>query len=706
VVYPDYRTFRTEYDRRGVFTVVFEAPGRPDNVFSETLITELDDLVGLLQGDCDLHLVVLTGGRDGGFLTGPDMRRIRSLEMPEEALWMVTIGQRLFQRIESLTVPTVAVIRGPCLGGGLQLALACRYRLALDDRRTRLGLPDVQLGLLPGLGGTQRLPNTVGLTAALEMILTGREVSAAEAAELGLVDLASGPERFDADVRQFISERLKGMRAESRRARFFRRWRDRTRWGQRFALRAANRRIAPRARYYPALPAALDAVRRGVQDSPSAGLDAERKAFADLLFAPQCRNLIHLDFQRRRAGEPSTWIKSEPGEPRPIRRVAVWGAGAMGAGIALASACHGLDVILYDRDDEALHAALQDIRKSIDEAVRHKRLSPAEAAARLGAIVPCLEWIPLDDVDLAVDAVAGREDVPRELFGRWDKRLPPHALITSNTSTLSVARLAEATQRPDRVAGLHFFSPVDGNPLVEVVRTADTSDETLAALLDLVDRLEKTPLVVADRPGFLVDRILFAYLDEAVRMVIEGIPRGQIDEQARRFGMATGPLEQLDEIGLETAADAIRSLTPLWADPSPTPARLAQMIETDRTGTKGGLAFDHRQNDGGEKPAAPDVAQRLIHLLINEAARCLEQGVVAEAWMVDLGVVLGIGFAPFRGGPLRLADDCGISRTVHYLKNLQRTHGDRFAPCKLLVEMSEQGREFHPFASEYAETGA
>lgn len=725
VTYSNFVSFRVGYNRRGVVRVALDVPGRRYNVFSESVMEEFEELVDRLETDPAVRLILFTSGKDTGFLAGADIGAIQSIGAGRTAREIAAAGQQLFDRIELMPAPTVAVIHGPCLGGGLEFALACRYRLALDEPRTRFGMPEVQLGLLPAWSGTQRLPAAVGLKPALEMILSGRKVSAGEAARLGLVDLASGPHRFRSDVRRFVSDRLQRRPFVPRRVGLLEKLRDRTRWGRIFVLRAARRKIASRARHYPALSAALEAVESGVWQTRAEGQALERKAFADLLFSPTCPNLIELFFKHERARNPRTWTRTEEGISEPIRRVAVCGAGVMGAGIAQVAAYQGLEVVLNDLNEELLAGGMRRIRGLMNRAVSKGRLSAGEASARLDRITPAVDCTSVDDVDLFIEAATEREDVKERIFRAWDGRLPAGALLVSNTSSLSIGHLGAATGRPAQVAGLHFFNPVHRMPLVEVVRAEGTSEETVGRLVEFVRRLGKTPVVVADRPGFLVNRILFPYLDEAVRMFSEGISAEQIDTHTRRFGMPMGPMELLDQVGLDVAQGVAWTLSPLASDSSPTAVQFDGMVRHGWLGKKCGVGF-YRYRKGrrgkvngdvwqavgvlspvtvtaAERPGLgepSEIVPRLIHRMINEAARCLEERIVPEAWMVDLAMVEGTGFAPFRGGPLRLANDCGVLHIVRYLERLQETYGSRFAPCGLLREMLDAGAHFYPEAYE------
>lgn len=719
-----FENFQVTCDERGIATITIDLPHQPHNVFNQSVIEELAQLADRLEKESDVRFVIFRSGKASGFLAGADVTRIQSIETREEAEAIIGLGQELFTRIERLPIPTLAAIHGPCLGGGLEFALACRYRIARDDSATRLGLPEIQLGLLPGWGGTQRLPRTIGLARALQLILTGSRLPAKKAERHGLIHCAAPPERFDAEIESFVADRLAGKPLLPPKRGLVAKLRDETRLGRRLVLGAVRRKIAAQGEHYPAAPAAVRAVETGLRKSFEEGLIAERKAFVDLLFTPTCRNLLELFFARERARKSKSWVDDQAAaaarEQPPIERIAVIGAGTMGAGIAQLAAYEGYAVALRDVDEDAVGAGMKRIERLMNDLVQRGSLRSEEAAARLNAVTPCVDWGPAARSDLAIEAVVERMDVKQEVFRTLDERLPGHAILASNTSALPVAQLAGATGRPAQVAGLHFFNPVHKMQLVEIVRTGNTANETVARLVDFVRGLGKTPVVVADSPGFLVNRILFPYLDEGVRMVCEGLAVDMVDREARRFGMPMGPLELLDQVGLDVATGVARTMAGKAAEAGPTPERLQQMVDQGRLGKKSGRGFYEYKKGRRGKPVVEasrsagsrptgrlgtsrsdsgrlsEIQQRLVGAIVNESAKCLEERIVTEAWVIDLAMVLGTGFAPFRGGPLRLADQWGIEAVVCDLRRMEEGLGARFAPCSLLQEMDEHGRRFYP----------
>jgi 3-hydroxyacyl-CoA dehydrogenase/enoyl-CoA hydratase/3-hydroxybutyryl-CoA epimerase len=709
----DFRHLRLDRDTRGVATVSLDVQDAPVNVFNDEVFRELQQAVEQLERDPP-RAVAFRSAKPSGFLAGADVHLIRRLESEAEVRAVLTAGQELFDRIERLPCPTVAVVHGMCLGGGLELALACRHRVACDDAQTRIGLPEVMLGLIPGWGGTQRLPRLVGLRRALGMILEGATLGASKAAAAGLVDLAAPPDDFDAAVDRFLGGVLAGRSVRRPGRGLLGVALEGTGPGRALVFSTARKRIAERGRDYPALPAALRAIEAGFRGPRAAGFAAERDEFVRVVFTPTARNLMEVFLQRERARKPSTWVPDEH-QPAPVRKAAVVGAGAMGAGITQLVALAGVPVAMKDVNDEIAAGGMRKVEALTSDAVGKGVVSREAAAAALRGVTATSEWGPLAGADVAVEAVVEREDVKREVFRQLAEVLGDSAVLASNTSALSVTRLAADTTRPWRVAGLHFFNPVHRKPLVEVVRGRDTDGRTVAILVEFVRRLGKVPVVVADSPGFLVNRILFPYLDEAVRLVLDGVPGEEVDRAAVRFGMPMGPLELLDQVGIDIASDVAGTLGQLRkGDVGPSPDRFAAMVRDGALGKKAGRGF-YEYRDGrrgkptpwatptGPRPAPQsdgaggltEVQKRLIYPMINEAARCLEGGVVGEVWVLDLAMVLGTGYAPFRGGPLRTADALGVAAVVRDLDVLRGTHGDRFEAAALLRTKADEGNGFY-----------
>ena len=714
-----YEHFAVETDHRGVITVTLSVRDRPMNVFDAAVITELERIVDWLHTREDAVFAVFRSGKESGFLAGADVKAIRAIGSAEQADALVTRGQALFQRVERLPMPTLAVLHGPCLGGGLEFSLACTYRVARDNSSTQIGLPEIKLGLIPGWGGTQRLPRLIGCRAALDLILQGRSLDAREAFRLGLIDRTISPHGWDSEIDQFIDDCLSGQVANSahhRRGGWLRWIQDC--WPMRQVMfEIVGRKIASRARHYPALSAAVRAVHGGY-DRTSNGFESERREFVQLWNTPTSRNLIDLFLAREAARSLGTWVgdRGRVAHERPIRTLGVVGAGAMGAGIGQLAAARGFQVNLMEVDAAAAEAGRARVEKLFRRLALRKSWPAEQLEAALQSVAVSCDADDLTACDLVIEAVVEQESVKQDVFGRLDRSVQASAILATNTSSLSVDSMATATGRPEKVAGLHFFNPVHRMDLVEVVQGEMTDDETVARLVGFVRALGKTPIVTSDSPGFLVNRILFPYLGEAVMMLREGEDIQTIDQQVRRFGMPMGPLELLDQVGLDVALHVARSLRSVLADSGPVIDPLAVMAEHDRLGKKSGVGFYHYRRGVRRQPAAlpsgfprqfrpsssdsfvedgmTAIQRRAVYPMLTEAIRCLQQRVVRHAWAIDLGMVLGTGFAPHTGGPLHLVDKIGPATVLENLRRLTVFYGPRYQPPTLLEDLVESDGRF------------
>ncbi|HSM50692.1 MAG TPA: 3-hydroxyacyl-CoA dehydrogenase NAD-binding domain-containing protein, partial [Thermoanaerobaculia bacterium] len=615
-------------------------------------------------------------------------------------------GQRALRRWEELPVPTVAAIHGAALGGGLELALACTFRVAADDPATSLGLPEVRLGLLPALGGTHRLPQTVGLARGLDLLLTGRPLPAREALRAGLVD-----EVVPSPVLERAARERLAARPSRRRARGAREWLlARNPLGRALLFAAARRRVERESGgHYPAPAAILAAVEAGAAGGREAGERVEAERFAGLLLGAPSRRLVEL-FRASRSGGAAGEV-GEGKDPSARGLVGVLGAGFMGAGIAAAAVRAGHPVRLLDAHPGALARGLGRCQERLAESVRRRRLAPQEARRLLARITPTLAPTGLARAELVVEAIVEELEPKRALLAAIEPQLPAGAVLASNTSTLPIAELARGLARPDRVLGLHFFSPVHRMPLVEVVRHPATSDAAVARALAFVRGLGKTPVVVRDGPGFYTTRILAPYLAEAGRLLLAGAPVAAVDRAGREAGFPVGPLTLLDEVGIDIALHAARTLAAAFGVRMPVPEAFARLVEAGRLGRKSGRGFhDYR---GRRKrvdretlallgvraqrrvPPPAEMSDRLLFAMAVEAVRCLEEGIVASPADGDLAAVLGLGFPPFLGGPFRLLDGLGAAVAVARLEALAALSGPAFTPPDLLRDQAARGIAFH-----------
>lgn len=702
-------------DGDGVAWLVFDRPDSRVNILTSGVMERLDTLLGEIEDGARagrIKAVIVRSGKPGMFIAGADISEIQGITDPAEASAKAAAGQAVFRRLEKLPVPTIAAIDGICLGGGTELSLACTYRLASDRPETRIGLPEVRLGIIPGFGGTVRLPRLVGLSAALDMIVSGRQISARQAAKIGLVDeCVPGPILIER-AQRFAWERIDRGPLPSRRRRSFKdRLLDDTAPGRRIVLSAAKRRVLRETRgHYPAPLAAIQTIRETLSVPLDEAFRREARALGPLLAGPVSKNLVHV-FRLTEAAK-----KAGPeAEPRPVERVGVLGAGVMGGEIAQLLAYNNCAVRLKDIRTEALASGLRHARSLFDKLVERRRLDRRAAEMAMTRISPTLDYTGFGTLDVVIEAVVENLEIKVQVLREVEARTRPDTILASNTSSLSITEMQRAVERPGNVCGMHFFNPVHRMPLVEVVRGAATSDEAIATVFALALKLGKTPVIVNDGPGFLVNRILAPYLNEAGWLLTEGMAVEVIDRAMLDFGMPMGPLRLLDEIGLDVARHAGATMYDAFGqrmEPSPP---LVAIGKTGRLGRKGGLGFYRYEKGreagvdpeiygalGGAVPGQPrkaadpgHIRDRLVLVMVNEAARALEDGIVDNAGSVDLAMIMGTGFPPFRGGLLRYADHVGLPEVLRRLEALEQSYGARFQPAPLLRRLVAEGRSFY-----------
>jgi 3-hydroxyacyl-CoA dehydrogenase/enoyl-CoA hydratase/3-hydroxybutyryl-CoA epimerase len=670
----------------GVAVVVFDLAGSGVNKITVEVLEALGEVLSRLE-ETPPRGVVFISTKDH-FCVGADVALIAGLHSREPALEGSRRGQALMDRIEALPCATVAAVHGSCLGGGLEWALACHRIVAAAGPATRIGSPEVRLGILPGWGGTQRLPRRVGLGPAVEIMASGRAMDPDRARSRGVVDRVVSRGRLEeealAEARRLASRYTGGRVPVPGRRGFvgtLARWLPPVRS---LVFSQVRKAVVSRAGpHYPAPAAIVEAVRAAFSLSPDQGLAVERELFADLALDEVSRRLvglflIHQD-SRRWYDDLERVVDVE------VERVAVLGAGVMGAGIAHLAAANGLEVTLRDIAPRALEAGVSRIRKQLDGQVEKRRLDATRAEEILARVTAVTDAEPLGGADLVIEAVVEVMDLKKKVLAEAAGRAPG-AVFASNTSALSVTEMAGALPDASRLAGLHFFNPVEKMPLVEVVAPPSASAPTVGLLLKLARRLGKVPIRVKDSPGFLVNRVLSAYLAEAVAMVEEGSSIASLDRRMMDFGMPVGPLELLDQIGLDVAGKVTDTLRSAFPDGGPSGRLLAEMLAGGRSADRHGTAG---------KPVAEGDRSRLVYPMIAEAVRCLEEGVVGRPEEVDLAMVMGIGWPPFRGGLLRYADDTGLATVVAELKRLAAGHGAHLTPPPRLTEMARGGERFY-----------
>jgi 3-hydroxyacyl-CoA dehydrogenase/enoyl-CoA hydratase/3-hydroxybutyryl-CoA epimerase len=678
--------------------LTFDRPNSAANIFDERALLQLLEELEAVEADPQVRGLVLATAKRSIFIAGLDLNAIKPGTPPELVRGIIELGQRAMNRLAALRVPTAAAIHGVALGGGFELCLACDYRVASAERATKIGLPEVQLGLLPAWGGCARLPRLIGTAKALDFILGGKPLAAAAARDQGLVDEVTPAELL---LDTAASSVLAGKPNRATPAAL--------------PLALTREQLLSRNRgHYPAPLRIFDVVKRGALMSVPEAMELERDAIVELAQMPAGQNLLRGFFLQEQAKKRAVPGVTLPPDSKPIARVAVLGAGVMGAGIAHWLAARGLQVVLRDVNADLVARGMAGITKMFEDGVKRLSFSDSEARDALARIESGTAGEPLAGVDLVIEAATERMEVKRELFRQLDEQAPAHALLATNTSALSVSDLAAVTRQPGRVVGLHFFNPVARMQLVEVVAGRQTLPETLQRALKFAQQLGKLPVPVSDHPGFIVNRVLIPYLAEAHALFAAGAAAADLEEAMLDFGMPMGPLRLMDEIGLDVVLLIQQTLAAAFPARMTVPPSLNAMVQSGALGRKAGRGFythgKSKQLELNSECAAlatgreaarltgAGLQERMVGLMINEAAACLADGVVADPADVDFAMVTGTGFAPFRGGPLRHADAVGVRPLVEAMQRCMAAGAPHLAPCARLVEMAASGAKFYPGA--------
>lgn len=703
----DFGAFRLAWHSSGIALLWFEDPARKVNLLDSTNLDSLHRSLAALQlRATPPRALLLVSGKDGQYIAGADVAEFDSAETPADVEAKARDAQLLFDEFAKLPYPTVAAIDGPCLGGGAELALAFHYRIASDRRSTAIGFPEVRLGILPGFGGTQRLPRVVGFTQALSLIVSGRNLDGYKARKIGLVDEVIPHERFVERAADWTEALLARSHAMPHRAPAPLTKALEMLPPYRSAVMSQARKTVEKQTggHYPA-PFEIIRVLGATWGMRIAdGLKIERKAVARLLFTPESRNLRRIFLM----GEDA---KRSPATPRAdaVDNAGVLGAGTMGGEIAYLFSQAGLRVRLRDIKPEAILKSMAHARSLFDREVSRRRMTRAEEERAMGRIEPTLDLGGFQRADLVLEAVVEDLNVKQRILREMEDLAPDSAVFATNTSSLSVRAIASAMHRPGRLVGMHFFNPATRMPLVEVIRTAVTDPDALETVIAFTRRLKKTPVLVNDAPGFLVNRVLMPYLGEAVVLVERGVEVETIDDELRAFGMPMGPLELLDEIGLDVARKVSHVLEEAFRGRVVSPGLIDKLASEGALGKKSGLGF-YRYEHGSRKGVNPtlvpqrgatktempegEIRNRLIDAMVNEASLALEERVVERPDDVDLAMVYGTGFPPFRGGLLRHADAEGIGAIV---ERLTRRHqeGAPSGPSGKLQRMALGNERFY-----------
>jgi len=692
------------FDADGIALLTFDRQNSSANIFDVLALEELDAHLATLEGKPGVKGLILISAKPKIFIAGADLNSFANAT-PDELGGIVDLGHRVFARLEALKIPSVAAINGVCLGGGCELVLSCDWRVASLDKSTKIGLPETQLGILPAWGGSVRLPRLIGLPAALAIILPGKQVAGIPALKQGLVDAVAHPEYLLEAAKKFLGRGKRRIKAPGG-------FLNSPAMRPLVLAKARKGVLAKTHGHYPAPLRAIEVCAAALGKPWSVGLALERQAFLKLVQTPECRSLMSIFFLQERAKKLKA--PGADGTRRRVGQVAVVGAGVMGAGIAQWTAARGHSVILKDIAPEALAKGLQTAEKIFQTAAKRRVFTPAEATAGFNRITPVCTDVPLAKVDLVIEAAVEKLELKQKIFQQLESRSGPGTILATNTSALSIEAIAGGLQDPSRVVGIHFFNPVHRMQLVEIVRGPRTSPVALDTAVQFVKGIGKLPVLVNDSPGFLVNRILLPSMVEAVRIFCEGCSITRLDRAMTNFGMPMGPLRLCDEVGLDVAQHVAVDLQNRLPHPVPIDDTLEKMMAKGWLGKKSGRGFYvFSDKKGAREQPSPDLeflqsqgmaarqddpmlVDRLILIMINEAARCLEEGVVSAPEDVDFGMIFGTGWAPFRGGPLRHADALGTTEIVRRLTHLANEVAPYFKPCDRLVEMAQTNRAFYP----------
>ena len=706
----------------GVGTITYDQPDSPINTLSSHVAPTFERIFDIVERDTRISAVVLISGKRDTWIAGADIDELSRVTTPLQGEDLSRSGQRLLNRLAQLRTPTVAAIHGAALGGGLETALACTHRIATNHPKTILALPEVQLGLIPGAGGTQRLPQTVGLQAALDMILTGKSIRAKKALQMGLVhelvhpavlrDIAMQRARELGRGEQPVQRERKQSAAQSATAMML----EDNALGRMLVFKQAREAVLRKTRgKYPAPLAAIEAVQKGYVDGFEAGLLAEASRFGDLVVHPVTKQLVYLFFATASLKKDTGLEAGVSATPQPVHKIGILGAGFMGAGIALVAVQAGTLVRMKDATLDRVAAGWRGVRGVLRERLRKRQITRLQMDDTLSLLGGTTDYRGFANTDLVIEAVFEDLEVKRQVL-RETLDAAPRAIFASNTSTIPIRQIATASTHPDRVVGMHFFSPVHKMPLLETIVTPETSATTIATVVEYGKRLGKTVIVVRDGPGFYVNRILSPYINESGHLLEEGATIDAIDEALVAFGFPVGPLTLLDEVGLDIAGKSGPIMQAAFGERMARAASLQRVIDSGRLGRKSKRGF-YRYDDDGKRTGVDEdiyallpsgtarrkfdasvIQRRAVFAMLNEAARCLEEGIIRSARDGDVGAVFGIGFPPFLGGPFRHLDTLGVATVVRQLDELNVEHPGHFLPADILRSMVASGSRFHPIA--------
>lgn len=704
----DAKAFQLAVDDQNIAWLAIDVPGEKMNTLQSAFVAEMQQVFEQLnQQKSNLKGLIVHSLKPDNFIAGADVKMLEACTSAQEAQELASQGQKMFQQLSDLPFPVVAAIHGPCLGGGLELALACDYRVCSDDDKTRLGLPEVMLGLLPGSGGTQRLPRLIGLLPSLDLILTGKQLRAKKAQKLGVVD-ACVPNSVLLDVaKKFVTEKGKKKSKSKPKAKEI--LMSRTSLGRKVIFDQATKKTHGKTRgNYPAADAILEVIQFGLEKGMKAGLEREAQRFGELVMTPESKALRSIFFA-------TTEMKKENGgdaEPAKVERVGVLGGGLMGAGISHVSVAKAkVPVRIKDVSNDGILNALKYNYGLFEKQRKRRIISKAKVQQQMMQLSGGTDFTSFNQVDVVVEAVFEDLDLKQAMVADIEANAKPTTIFATNTSSLPIHQIAAKAQRPENVVGLHYFSPVEKMPLVEVIPHQTTSDETISTVVDLARQQGKTPIVVQDKAGFFVNRILAPYMNEAAQVLMTGEPIEDIDTALLDFGFPVGPITLLDEVGIDIGAKIMPILVNELGPRFKGPDVFDVLLNDERKGRKAGKGFYSYKGSKKKEvdksvykllnltPSAQlshrDIAMRCLLPMLNEAVRCLDEGIIRSPRDGDIGAIFGIGFPPFLGGPFRYMDQIGLVKLVEMMNQHAEKYGDRFAPCDGLLTRAGLEQTFY-----------
>ncbi|WP_199479590.1 fatty acid oxidation complex subunit alpha FadJ [Vibrio harveyi] len=699
------KAFSLKIDEQNIAWLAIDVPNEKMNTLQAAFADEMKEIFAQLKDTSGVKGMIIHSLKPDNFVAGADVRMLEACTTASEAEALAKQGQELFQQLSDLPYPVVAAIHGPCLGGGLELALACDYRVCTDSDKTRLGLPEVQLGLLPGSGGTQRLPRLIGLLPSLDLILTGKQLRAKKAKKLGVVD-ACVPETILLDVAKQLIEKgkNKGKKKQSTKEKLM----SGSGLGRKFVFEQAAKKTNEKTRgNYPATVAILEVIQHGLEKGFAQGQELEAKRFGELVMSSESKALRSIFFA-------TTEMKKENGaeaEPAAVNRVGVLGGGLMGAGISHVSVAKAkVPVRIKDVSNDGVLNALNYNYKLFEKQRKRRIISKAGLQSKMLQLSGGVDFTSFNHIDVVIEAVFEDLDLKQTMVADIEANAKPETIFATNTSSLPIHKIAEKAERPENIVGLHYFSPVEKMPLVEVIPHETTSEETISTVVALAKKQGKTPIVVKDKAGFYVNRILAPYMNEAAHILLANEPIEQLDGALLDFGFPVGPITLLDEVGVDIGAKIMPILVNELGERFKGPDVFDTLLSDGRKGRKSGKGFYTYKGKKKEvdksvykllnltpesKLSDNDIALRCVLPMLNEAVRCLDDGIIRSPRDGDIGAIFGIGFPPFLGGPFRYMDQFGLKELVEKMNEFASKYGDRYAPCDGLLTRAGEGRNFY-----------